>query len=255
VQGLSAGVTAIACGGYHSCAIVNSAVKCWGENTDGEVGDNSAGTDRTIPVQVSGLITGASAVSASFYSSCAVVSGSVKCWGGNSNGELGDNSTSTNSLVPVQVYGLTSGGLTLLAKRYHNCAVVSNSAKCWGQGSNGKLGNSDNVSSNVPVQVQGLTTGVTAIAGGGEHSCAVVSGSAKCWGYNTNGQLGDGSNSNSTIPVQVSILTSGVTAIATADHSCAIANGIAYCWGDNTSGQLGEGSLSSSALPVKVKLP
>jgi len=70
-------------------------------NFYGELGDNTT-TDSHVPVAVSGLTSGVSAISACYYTTCAVVNGGVQCWGFNVNGGLGDNTT-TDRAVPVQV--------------------------------------------------------------------------------------------------------------------------------------------------------
>jgi alpha-tubulin suppressor-like RCC1 family protein len=106
VSGLSSGVTAISAGYYHACAVLSTgAVKCWGDNDYGQIGDNTQ-IDRKIPVAVSGLSSGVTAISASFYHSCALLStGAVKCWGVNGSGRIGDN-TETQRLTPVAVSGI-----------------------------------------------------------------------------------------------------------------------------------------------------
>jgi alpha-tubulin suppressor-like RCC1 family protein len=77
----------------------------------------------------------------------------VQCWGSNGKGELGNNSTS-DSLVPVQVQGLTAGVTALTAKYYYSCALVSGKALCWGYNDKGQLGNNSTIDSPIPVQVQ-----------------------------------------------------------------------------------------------------
>jgi len=101
VQGLSSGVTAIAAGSAFSCAIVNGAVQCWGNNMNYMLGDGTY-TSRTAPVQVQGLTANATAVTAGGDHACAIVNGSAYCWGANSYGELGDGTT-TAGKVPVLV--------------------------------------------------------------------------------------------------------------------------------------------------------
>ena len=81
-------------------------MECWGQNKHGEVGDGSR-SDRLKPVPVTGLSSGVAQVSAGYDQTCALLTGgTVKCWGNNATGELG-NGTTTSSNVPVTVSGLS----------------------------------------------------------------------------------------------------------------------------------------------------
>jgi alpha-tubulin suppressor-like RCC1 family protein len=130
--------------------------------------------------------------------------GGALCWGLNTAGRLGNNSTVT-SLVPVQVTGRTSGIASISAGNGHTCALTTaGGALCWGTNDNGQIGNNSTTQRLVPVQVQGLTSGVASISAGGNHTCTVAtSGGALCWGRNWNGQLGDGTTTQRLTPVDV----------------------------------------------------
>ena len=104
VLGLTSGVTAISAGRVHTCALHNGAAKCWGWNNTGQLGDGSAINRHVLPVQVTGLISDVTAISAGNEHTCAVHNDEAKCWGDNGHGQLGvgDGST-TSSLTPVSV--------------------------------------------------------------------------------------------------------------------------------------------------------
>ena len=109
VSQLTSGVIAITAGAYHTCALLDTgAAKCWGGNSYGQLG-TGANTGRSIPTAVSGLTSGVTAITAGAIHTCALLwTGAAKCWGDNGWGRLGDGTT-TDSNIPVQVTGLTSG--------------------------------------------------------------------------------------------------------------------------------------------------
>ena len=138
------------------------------------------------------------------------MNGGAECWGDNTIGELGSDST-TQGLVPVRISGLTSAVTAIAAGAEHACAVVNGATQCWGNNAYGELGNNSSTNeSNVPVPVIGLTSGVTTIAAGAYFTCAIVNGSAQCWGA---GVLGNNSTTSSNVPVSVTGLTTGASAI------------------------------------------
>ncbi len=193
VKGLTSGVTAIAAGWRHTCALTAAgSVTCWGNNHDGQLGDGTE-TDRPIPADVVGLTSGVTAITARWRHTCALTNaGGVKCWGNNNDGQLGDG-TSHDRNTPVDVVGLTSGVKAIAAGWSHACALTTaGSMTCWGSNHEGQLGDGTGNTRKGPVDVVMLPSGIIAIATGGEHSCAVTQGTVTCWGENEDGQLGDG---------------------------------------------------------------
>jgi alpha-tubulin suppressor-like RCC1 family protein len=154
VSGLASGVTDIAGGQAHTCALTSGGVKCWGDNFVGQLG-NGTTTRSLSPVDVSGLASGVSAIAAGGSHTCAVTRvGGVKCWGWNRDGQLGNGTTTNDSLTPVAVLGLASGVTAIAAGGGHTCAVTSDrEVKCWGYNSNGQLGNGTTTNGLIPVDV------------------------------------------------------------------------------------------------------
>ncbi len=285
----------VSAGFFYSCGVKEAGgAYCWGNNTNGQLGDGtftarnvsaavsggltfqslSAGqtfscgvttagdaycwgnalTVSTVPVAVPGGLTFQS-VSPGVGFSCGVTTaGDAYCWGENTNGELGDGTTTAASNVPVAV----SGGLTfqsVSAGFGFSCGVTTaGDAYCWGSNAAGEGGNGTNTKSNVPVAVSGGLT-FQSVSTGSDHSCGVTTaGAAYCWGFNGSGLLGDGTTTAaSNVPVAVlgGLTFQSVTAGGT--HSCGVTTaGVPYCWGGNTNGELGDGTNTNSNVPVGV---
>jgi alpha-tubulin suppressor-like RCC1 family protein len=182
-----------------------------------------------------GGVASAIAVSTASDHACALLSDrTVRCWGQNDQGQLGDGTT-TPRLTAVAVRGL-SNVIDVSAVWPYTCAVVdggsgSGPVKCWGA-SNKWTGNGPSNRSLVPITVGGITDAVAVTAGSGSTCALLADHTVECWGDNSLGELGNGTRASSSTPVVVPGL-SGVQAINAGDGSvCAVMqNSTVRCWG------------------------
>ena len=250
-----AGVTQIAAGDLHVCALQGGLLSCWGRNLFGQFGNGSTSREITYaPTQVPGL-SNVVEVSGGDYNTCALIAdGTVWCWGENQFGTVGDGTT-TDRLTPVPVTGLT-GAIEVEVAFDGACALLADrTVTCWGN-----IGHQRPLPQTTPTAVPGLA-GVRELEGGGSHMCAVLlDDTARCWGDNQHGQLGNGTVVGSSTPTPVVGLSRIRSLSLGAMHSCASrTDGAVYCWGDNAYGQLGDGtglwSLSGAVLPFPPAQP
>ena len=264
----------VSVGDWNTCAIASDdRVYCWGYGVSfGDLG-NGTFSQSNVPVAVStsGVLAGKKIkqISVGFENVCAIDSdGKAYCWGNGAFGALGNGST-VRSNVPVAV--ATSGVLAgkkikqVTASYFHTCAIASDKeAYCWGDNTDGQLGDGSTAQSNVPVAVlppQGMTPPLGGqfkqiSAEGGNRTCAIAYGDdAYCWGEGRYGGLGNNSTANSKRPVPV--LMSGILAnkrikqISSGVYrTCVIASdNQIYCWGRNSHGQFGNNDTADSLIP------
>ncbi len=223
----------------------------WGNNTYGQLGDDST-NPHTQPVQVSSL-TGVTAIAAgSAHSMALKADGTVWVWGNNFWSQLGLDGTYYTP-TPTQLPTL-SGIVAIAGGTMHSLALASDGTVwSWGGNSYGQLGDGTNNPHSTPAQVPGLTN-VVAIAAGGYHSLVVKSdGTVWSWGANWNGQLGDGTTTGQVSPVAITSLSDIVRVAGGDAHSLALkSDGSLYAWGNNDAGQLGDGSVTQRVTPIAV---
>ena len=265
-------VTQIAAGPTSCATVTGGAVKCWGNNANGQIGNaNTTVTQYSNPQAVIGLYNNASSVSVNYASVCAVYNatynasnplnyGVPECWGANGNSQLGNGaSTNTNDILPNLVNDFVGPGDSFIqlsgsASGTSMCGVdLSYNVYCWGADANVVPGGAQSS----PVQVSGVA-GAIQVTDDGTDACALTYvGAVYCWGTNTYGGVGNGkSGSNYNVTTPTKIISSGASQVSTGGSStCAIVNGGAQCWGYNGTGQLGIGSTTLKTTPTSLPSP
>jgi alpha-tubulin suppressor-like RCC1 family protein len=261
--------TAVSAGFSHTCAILQDrSVKCWGQNTSGQLGYGDQ-QFRGLAPQTSlnlGLGRSAKAIATGFSHTCAILDdGSVKCWGANGSGQLGYGDRNTRLAPPVNAVNLGTGrtARALALGAYHSCALLDDfSMKCWGSNSDGQLGYNDKVQRTAPAAAPidfGANTTVRSLTAGNYHNCAILSDSSvRCWGRNSEGQLGLGDTSARMAPATAVDLGAGLNPrqiTAGLSHSCAVFDeGTFQCWGGNEEGQLASGDTIARLAPNQIAM-
>jgi alpha-tubulin suppressor-like RCC1 family protein len=285
VNGLLSSVEAITSGQGHVCALLDTGqVQCWGDKSVGELGDGEAGsgpmnTHRSVystsPVSVctspgtgslctgGAVFSGATAIGAGDYHTCAVVTGGgMRCWGLNEYGQIGDGTAGDSNPLsldhfyahPTLVNMLGTTPVAVAGGHGHTCAVNSGGGlQCWGSNSNGQLGDNSLSNRPIPTTVEVDAAGTMAVDLGGLHSCALVTtGGVKCWGEGSSGQIGNNSTQYQPVAVSTHNIGGAVRIAAGGLHSCAILAAGIKCWGDNVYGELGDGTTDQRNTPVDV---
>jgi alpha-tubulin suppressor-like RCC1 family protein len=216
VDSLGTGAKGVAAGSYFSLALMkDGTVRAWGDNIVGQLGDGTSGTgtNKTTPVAVKNLFD-VRAIATDGYALHALAlleDGTVRAWGDNYYGQLGDGTSGNIRSTPVGVSNLTDVK-KIAGGGYHSLALLgSGKVKSWGDNHRSQLG--DDTTGNIrtmPVAVIKLTN-VRSISAGAYHSLAILeSGRARSWGSNSYGELGDGTSGNGAdrdVPVAVEKLS------------------------------------------------
>lgn len=249
----------------HACGIRSGHMLCWGDDSGGQIGDNAAkGGFVDQPTEVQGNYNDWVDVVVGSNHSCGVrnESGLYKayCWGDNSSGQLGDNST-TERLTPTEVYGGFTNWSDLIASGDFTCGIRTNGTLwCWGKNTGGAVGDNTLVNKDVPTQVKDTAgTGYwydwSSASASSSAACGIRAGGALyCWGQDNFGQLGNGATTgNKTTPQLVSGGFTNWNAVFAGKTTCGMVDDTLYCWGQNIFGEVGDGTLTNPVTaPVAV---
>lgn len=267
IDGSASSATSVVRGGTHACALLDTgAVRCWGANTLGQLGDGST-TQSSVPVDVVGIdgtTARATTLAAGSNTTCALLdTGAVLCWGDDNRGALGDGDTNTSpSSTPVPVVdldGVTHTATDIAFSGKAGCAVLDTGrVMCWGARSPLPFQGSDSA----PVLVEAIgdtLAGAANLFMGSEGTrCSRLSdGALACWGLSTGLLRPEGSLASPAIP----FITGGVDGTTRTvntfsvgyDYVCAaFGDGTYGCWGNNNKYALGWADLSLRPVPVAL---
>jgi alpha-tubulin suppressor-like RCC1 family protein len=246
------GVTSIAAGRQHTCAVSAGQVRCWGSASDGRLGGTSITT--SIPTLVPG-ISDAVAVMAGDRHTCArLAGGTMKCWGDNSYGAVGDGFPPGGGGVtaPTMVVGL-SGVTDASAGSNATCAVAGGYVRCWGDNSNGNIGNNARMLAATPVRAGAISDAVEIAASQFTLCARHAGGTVSCWGDNYYGEATGTTLPGVGWPQPVAGISNAVSVAGGEYHFCvALATGAVQCWGNNNYLQLGTNAVGQSNVPITV---
>jgi alpha-tubulin suppressor-like RCC1 family protein len=207
IAGSTTAVDIAAGGGFACMALSAGGVRCWGNQSQGKLGNGMTTGEACAPV-VTTMTFGfvADDVEAGLNHGCAIsTTGVARCWGDNGFGQLGNGNTTDQSSSQAVMGGLLWSQLALGAN--HTCGITTGgNLYCWGSNSGGRLGTGGAAGPFSTPQLVGMLADNDWIdvSAATDHTCALESdGDVFCWGINTQGQLGIGSMSSRSTPTQV----------------------------------------------------
>jgi hypothetical protein len=206
---------------------------------------------------VEGLAFGSVSAGIGQHACAVTTAGDAYCWGRNTNGQLGNGST-TDRLTPVAVSGGLTFGMVSAGANEHTCGVTTGGqAWCWGWNNYGEVGDGTTTTRLAPVAVSGGLTFAAVSGGANGFTCGLTTaGAGYCWGLNNVGQLGDGTTTARLTPVAVSGGLTFLQLSAGFAHVSAVATGgTGYAWGANGQGQLGDGTTTNRNVPTPLVPP
>ena len=277
-------------GRSHTCARrMDGTVACWGQNEGGETGpptgtmcvlrpaDADAGqVANVVPCTTSPTpvanVTGATQVTSGVSHTCALVGGSVFCWGSNAQDQLGYATSAMCYQTSQQpdagmgapfpcstsaqmVPGITNA-IHIAAGGLQTCAALADGTiSCWGHDDEGQLGDGMRTDRLAPAPVVTaamvhFTLSVASLEGGFDHMAALgTDGTIYTWGNGDDGQIGNGMTQSSLAPFQVPGMTDVSSGALGWYHTCVISQaGVLRCWGNNSDSELGNNGMGMNGL-------
>ena len=232
-------------------------LRSWGQNNYGynALGDNTT-TNRSSPVQTAAGGTNWKQVSCGYYYAAAIkTDGTLWTWGHNSNGGLGDNTTTDRS-SPVQTAAGGTNWKQVSGGQSHTAAIKTDGKLwTWGWNNTGQLGDNTLTDRLSPVQTIAGGTNWKQVAGGLYHTAAIkTNGELWSWGWNGVGQLGTNTAADRSSPVQtIAAGTNWKQVSCGQSYTAAIkTDGTLWTWGFNNYGQLGDNTLTNRSSPVQT---
>lgn len=250
------GIVELELGPAHACLRHQSgAVRCWGQNRDGRVGDGSfASTGRATAVSIGSV----SDLALGERFSCALrTDNKVACWGDDAGGALGQGETdqAAPERTGVQRVVNLDDAIDLVSGDGFSCAIRKTGAVlCWGRNDLGQLGDASGDGSRpMPAPIVGVTDGVALTAGLAQACVVRKSGAVMCWGANDKGQLGRSPGAPIVRPNAIPKLDDATAVTLGSEHGCAVRrSGAVYCWGSDAEGQLGDGAGDRNGLVAQL---
>lgn len=246
----------------------------WGNNYSGLIG-NGTNTSSYTPLDItnqfglsdSDYITQISG--GNYHAAVLTQSGRLFTWGSNSNGRLGDGS-STDATSPIEILysdlieendwivGISMGG------NHSGFYTAENRLFLWGSNFYGQFGDGTNTSSSVPkeIDLSGLSLGedhIVSLEVGRNLNTAILTASGRLftWGYNYFGLIGDGTTTNTVVPHEVTISLQSEDKVKSVDLGYRQAVVLTeshriFTWGSNSSGEFGNGTTTESYIPIET---
>ena len=229
---------------------------CWGQNTLGQIGDNTI-TSKSSPVQTVAFGNNWKQVCCGSSSSIGAIKtdGTLWCWGNNGGGQLGDNTVTARS-SPVQTVAFSNNWKQVSCGQFHASAIKTDGTLwCWGNNNGGQLGDNTVTARSSPVQTVAFGNNWKQVSCRQSFTAAIkTDGTLWMWGANAAGQLGDNTTISRSSPVQTIAFGTTWKQVGLGDSisACVKTDGTLWMWGSAANGSLGDNSTTNKSSPVQT---